>query len=55
MKEVRNMHAHVIAHPMGGAWVVTCSEHGTMGLVSDADVDLFLASHMTDHGAMAVA
>lgn len=52
MKEVRNMHAHLIAHPLGGAWAVTCSEHGAMGVVTDAEIDMFLATHMIDHGAV---
>ena len=49
------MDTYLIAHPMGDVWVVTCSLHGTMGTVTDATVDSFLASHMTEHGAMAVA
>lgn len=55
MREVRNMDVRVIAHPCGGAWLVECSADGVLGVVADADVDLFLASHMVDHGAMARA
>lgn len=55
MKEVRDMDVRVIAYPCAGAWTVECSEHGLLGVVADADVDLFLASHMADHGAAVLA
>lgn len=49
------MGVHIIAYPVGGAWVVECSGHGLVGVIADPDVDLFLACHMSDHGVMAVA
>lgn len=52
-KEVEQMieHTSVVADPIDGMWIVTCSDCGALGVCSDDHVDTFMIDHMVGHGA----
>lgn len=55
MSQVEKIAAVVTGHPLGGLWLMECSECGPVGIAPELDADSAAFDHLTDiHGAEAV-